>query len=129
MTGRKNGGEETRESAGVRSVPRTATDTVSTGTGHIQLCRRGRNGARVFSGIAYQDRDVDTRPTVVCLSTCTTGVRLPCGRRHCEAATTAMAGRFELNVAIDANAHNSTHRCTWGYQDAEQQHGSENGPQ
>jgi hypothetical protein len=40
-----------------------------------------------------------------------------------------MAGRFELDVAIDANAHNSTHRGTWCYQDAEQQHGSENEPQ
>jgi hypothetical protein len=40
-----------------------------------------------------------------------------------------MAGRFELNVAIAANAHHSTHRCTWSYQEAEQQHGSENGPQ
>jgi hypothetical protein len=40
-----------------------------------------------------------------------------------------MAGRFELHVAINADAYHGIHRCTWCGQDAEQQHGSENGPQ
>jgi hypothetical protein len=40
-----------------------------------------------------------------------------------------MTGRFELNVAIDANAHNGIDRGPWYYQDAEEQHECENGPQ
>jgi hypothetical protein len=97
--------------------------------GHRHLCGRGCNGARAFSGIAYEDRDVDTRPTVVCSSEGTIGLRRPGGRRHCEATTTAMAGRFELHVAIAANAYHSTQGCTRGYQGTEQQHVSEKGPQ
>ena len=76
MTGRKNGGEETRESAGVRSVPRTATDTVSTGTGQHN-CAGGAAMELGYSRVSPIRTGMSMRPAVVCLSTCTTGLRLP----------------------------------------------------